>query len=99
MSQAEKIELEANGQETVEFEVEDNTDQVLVQLKSSEHDDVTTYPTWVAGDEDFPMDEEPMSEYPAELEPLGDKLKLNIRNSVARETEVTVAFREKKLVA
>lgn len=99
MSDSKQIELDANDQDEVEYEVADNTDVLLVSLKSDEHQDVTTYPTWYIEDEDFPEGEQGVGEYPARLEPLGDRLVLKVRNEHEQKgTTVTVGFREKKLV-
>lgn len=98
MSQSQTIELGPNDQETVRYKVEDSTDRVLVTLKSSDHNKVTTIPSWEIEDDEFSEDEQGIGEYPARLEPLGDVLKLKVRNQTDRDTTVTVGIREKKLV-
>lgn len=100
MSESETIELGPNDQKTISFEVDDATDVLLVSMRSSEHQNVSTFPTWLIGGEQFPDEEQPVTEYPARLEPLGDELELKIRSDDAHQsTEVVVGFREKKLVA
>lgn len=96
MGEAQTITLEPNGQQTITTIIDDDTDHVLVSMKSSQHDDIVTFPTWIIDDEHFPEDKQDITEYPARLEPLGDKLELMIRNESERQTDVTVGIREKK---
>lgn len=99
MSNSDTVELGPNDQETVEYPVEDDTDVVLVTPKASPHDDVSTIIGWLIGDEEFPDGEQPLSEYPAKLEPLGDTLLLKLRNESDQDVEITVGIREKKLAS
>lgn len=100
MSQSDTIELGPNDQDTVTFDVDENTDRLLVTLKSSEHQDVSTFPTWLIDGTEFPDEKQSIGEYPARLEPLGDVLELKIRNDHSQQdTEVTVGIRQKKLAS
>lgn len=99
MSESDTLELEPNGQKTIEYEVDDATDVLLVSIRSSEHQNITTFPTWLIDGKQFPDERQPISEFPARMEPLGDVLELKIRSDDPNKaTEVTVGFREKKLV-
>lgn len=97
MSKSQTIELGPNSQDAIGYPVDEDTESVLVTLKSSEHDDVQTIPSWFIDDEEFPDESQPIDEYPAAMEPLGDRLEIKFRNQVDRETSVTVGIREKKL--
>lgn len=100
MSQSDTMDLAANDQQTITFDVDDATDRLLVTIKSTEHQNVSTFPTWVIDGEEFPDGEQPIEDYPGRLEPLGDVLKLKIRNvDPNQETTVTVGIREKKLAS
>lgn len=100
MSQSDTIELGPNDQDTLTYEVDDTTDVLLVAITGTEHQDITTFPTWIIDGQQFPDNQRDMGEYPARLQPLGDVLELKIRNdSNQKATEVTVGFREKKLAS
>lgn len=102
MANAMTTTLGPNDQETLTHTVAENTDSILVTLKSSEHENIITIPTWTittdeGTEEQFPDNKQPLDNYPAQLQPLGDTLELKIRNTTEHETTVTVGFREKKL--
>lgn len=100
MPKSKKLQLEPNDQDTVTFEVDETTDVLLVSMRSDEHQDVSTFPTWVIEDEQFPDEPQSVSDYPVRMEPLGDVLELKVRNDDPHQTtEVTIGFREKKLAS
>lgn len=99
MSESETYELGPNDQETFTVEVEDDEiSSLLIPMKSSEHKEVSTFPTWILDGEEFPEGEKGISAYPAELSVLGDVLKIKIRNNSEKPTKVTVGTRKKKAV-
>lgn len=99
MPQSETIHLGPHDQETVSFDVSDNAESLLVSLKSSEHGEVTTLPSWQVDEAEFSEQQKSIDEYPVRMEPLGEELLLKIRNQTDRETDVTVGLREKRLLA
>lgn len=99
MTESKTVELGPNGQQTVKYDVSENTHTILVTAMSPQHSDVSLIPSWDIDDKEFPEEPRNIDEFPGKLEPLGDKLLLKIRNETDKETEVTVGIREKKVLA
>jgi len=96
---SETFELGPNEQKSFEYDVDPQTAHLNVLLKSSDHGDVSTLPSWFVGDEEFPQSAQSVDEYPGQMEALGDRLVIKIRNESDRETRITVGVREVRLAS